>query len=62
MFISPWDLIGDERGTTTLEWITVATLIILIAAAAVKRVVVKGEMEGMDIERGINNAFGAMLP
>ena len=55
-------LMRDEEGTTTVEWIVVVSVAVLIAAAAVKAVADKGQVEGTDIEDGINDVFGAMLP
>ena len=53
---------GDDRGTTTVEWLVVSSIAILVAALAARALADRGRTEGTRIETEINNAFSAMLP
>lgn len=52
------DLIRDEEGTTTVEWIVVGTLAVLIVGAACKLIADKGTVEAHDL----NTGWDALLP
>jgi len=56
------ELMGDDRGTTTVEWLVVSSIAILVAALAARALADRGRTEGTRIETEINNAFSAMLP
>ena len=52
MFASLLNLIRDDERTTTVEWIVVGTLAVLIVGAACKIIADKGTTEAADLSSG----------
>ena len=52
----------DDRGVTTVEWIVVTGIAVLITAAAARALVDKGGEEAVEIETGVDEMFEFLLP
>ena len=54
--------IRDDRGVTTVEWVVMTGIVVLIIAAAARTLVDKGQTEAGEIETQTDTIFGQLLP
>jgi len=54
--------ISDDRGVTTVEWVVMTGIVVLIIAAAARALVDKGQTEAGEIETQTDAIFGQLLP
>jgi len=54
--------ISDDRGVTTVEWVVMTGIVVLIIAAAARTLVDKGQTEAGEIETQTDAVFDQLLP